>query len=147
MCAMARSHARFIPLPVLIMSAFYLLCKARSEEACNQAACSRDAILGFGPTVTNKCLRLLDFLNLLVHHCAVLYKPAAHILTFIFCAFLHYLTLSARHFTLTLIGFIPLRLNTLLDWEIFFIRYIPVLKKVGFLYRMHAATQEPLKVL
>lgn len=40
MCAMAHSHARFIPLPVLIMSAFYLLCKARGREACNQAAFS-----------------------------------------------------------------------------------------------------------
>lgn len=38
MCAMGHSHTRFIPLVVLIMSAFYLLCKARSTEACNKPA-------------------------------------------------------------------------------------------------------------
>lgn len=38
MCAMGHSHTRFIPLVVLIMSSFYLLCKARSTEACNKPA-------------------------------------------------------------------------------------------------------------
>lgn len=52
------SYARFIPLPVLIMSAFYLLCKARGKEACNQtsfpALNPKDGIIRFGPTVTIK---------------------------------------------------------------------------------------------
>lgn len=66
MCAMAHSHARFIPLLVLIMSAFYLLCEAEGKEARNKAVSPainlQGGIVGFGPTVANTFLFLLTLL-------------------------------------------------------------------------------------
>lgn len=68
MCAMGHSHTRFIPLVVLIMSAFYLLCKARSTAACNKPAFStinlQDGIGGFRPTCQQP-LVFFAFLTLL----------------------------------------------------------------------------------
>lgn len=66
MCSMGHSHTRFIPLVVLIMSAFYLLCKARSKEACNKAALPiinlQDGIVWFGLIVSNRFVNTLALL-------------------------------------------------------------------------------------
>lgn len=57
MCAMGHSHTRFIPLVVLIMCAFYLLCKDRNKEACNKPAFPiinlQDGTVYFGPIFAN----------------------------------------------------------------------------------------------
>lgn len=61
MCATAHSHARFIPLLVLIMSAFYLLCEARKPVTRPPLLSGnpQGEIVGFGPTVADKFLLTL----------------------------------------------------------------------------------------
>lgn len=65
MCAMGHSHIRFIPLVVLIMSTFYLLCKARSTEACNKPTFPiinlQDGIGGFRLIANSPLYHLLFF--------------------------------------------------------------------------------------
>lgn len=98
MCAMAHSHARFIPLLVLIMSAFYLLCEAGGKEALNKAASPavnlQGEIVRFGPTVAHKfqfLLTLLIYSLLLL--CSSLYTCfVSHILSFTFFSVLHFVT-------------------------------------------------------
>lgn len=65
MCAMGHSHIRFIPSVVLIMSTFYLLCKARSTEACNKPTFPiinlQDGIGGFRLIANSPLYHLLFF--------------------------------------------------------------------------------------
>lgn len=133
MCAMGHSHTRFIPLVVLIMSAFYLLCKARSTEACNKPAFPiinlQDGIGGFRTSCQVFSILCVSFTFLLLtlsffnqdffsHHILHLTTFPRGSLSTSFLDVNFYIDKIIKHFYLEiykLIGYISLKLTRLVD--------------------------------